>query len=223
MKPVNPGSLDCRKLTSLEYRGCGLDLEALYININTPMLKSINHSAIFPGIPNAFAFFATLPELEILHLDICLKVTTSLKITQPLKHLKQLSFIIDWDILQRVEFDLLWILTILQASPLLQKLSFMIAYPKFFESQKDIKNLEVFSHDEIKVIEMGGCVGNWYEIGFVMNVLKYAPKLERIVLSPYCRHHDSLDWNSNPVWFQNGRERIRKKLEGEVIGRVELI
>jgi hypothetical protein len=71
---------------------------------------------------------------------------------------------------------------------------------------------------------VGGCVGNLYEIEFVMNVLRCAHKLERIVLSPYWREHDSLDWNSDPVWFQNGRQRISEKLQSEnVVGREKLV
>jgi hypothetical protein len=68
-----------------------------------------------------------------------------------------------------------------------------------------------------------GCVGNWYEIEFVMNVLKYAHKLEQIVVCPYWRVHDSLDWNSNHVWFQSGRERMIEKLRGEVVETKKLV
>jgi hypothetical protein len=97
-----------------------------------------------------------------------------------------------------------------------------------FENHKDIRDVEVFSHDEVKVIELGGCVGNWYEIEFVMNVLKYAKKLKQIVLSPYWREYDYLReddyWNSNPVWFQSGREKISNILQGEeIVGREKLV
>jgi hypothetical protein len=47
-----------------------------------------------------------------------------------------------------------------------------ITDPVLFENHKDIRDVEVFSHDEVEVIELGGCVGNWYEIEFVMNVPK---------------------------------------------------
>jgi len=55
--------------------------------------------------------------------------TTSLQITQPFKHLQQLNLIIFVDsyILDDVEYDPLWILDIIQASPLLQKLSVMVS------------------------------------------------------------------------------------------------
>jgi hypothetical protein len=93
-----------------------------------------------------------------------------------------------------------------------------------FEIDKNIRDIGVFSHNEVKVIELGGCVGNWYEIEFVMNVLKYAPKLEQIVLSPYWREDDSSDWNSNPVWFQSGRVKVSEKLQDEeIVGREKLV
>ncbi|RHN49462.1 hypothetical protein MtrunA17_Chr7g0274771 [Medicago truncatula] len=59
----------------------------------------------------------------------------------------------------------------------------MFAHPRFHENQNDIMDVGVFSHNEVKVIEFGGCVGNWFEIEFVMNVIKYAHKLEKIVMT----------------------------------------
>jgi hypothetical protein len=58
-----------------------------------------------------------------------------------------------------------------------------------------------------------------------MNALKYAQKLERIVLSPYRGEHDSVDWKSDPlVWSQNGCRRISEKLRGEdVVGREKVV
>ncbi|XP_045794932.1 F-box/LRR-repeat protein At3g58900-like [Trifolium pratense] len=222
--------VDCFRLTSLEC--CGNDLSAL--NTNTRVLKRINFSIYFDEIENylnAFALCATFPELEIMRLKIytitmdLLQVATSLKIAQPLEHLKQLDCIIylPFDTINE-ECDLMMIFNILQASPLLQKLSIMIAEPKFFEKQKDIRDVEIFSHDEIKVIEFGGCVGNWFEIEFVMNILKYAHKLEQIVVSPYFREDDSSNWMFDPLWFQSGRERMIEKLQGEeVVGREKLM
>ena len=52
---------------------------------------------------------------------------------------------------------------------------------------------DICSHDKVGVIELGGCLGNSYEIEFVMNVQKYSHKLERIVLSPYWREDHSSD------------------------------
>lgn len=95
---------------------------------------------------------------------------------------------------------------------------------KFSENQKDIRDVERLSHNEVKVVELGGCVGNWYEIELVMNVLKYVHKLEQIVVSPYWRENDSLNWMSDPEGFESGYERMREKLQGqEVVGREKLV
>ncbi|KAI5423854.1 hypothetical protein KIW84_030177, partial [Lathyrus oleraceus] len=223
-KFIEQCSLDCLKLTSLDYDGHDL----ANLNFNTPMLNNFHLVVSYSQHLIAFRLFATLPKLESLQLDIYSTVPTSLKITQRLEHLKQLNLIFmrPFDFLQKLDFDLSGILTILQASPLLQKLSIMIMSPEIIENQKDARDLEAFSHDEVKVIELRGCVGNWYEIEFAMNVMKYANKLERIVLSPYWRDDidESLDWNSNPAWFQNGRQRIAEKLQNEeVVGREKLV
>ncbi|XP_045794112.1 uncharacterized protein LOC123888986 [Trifolium pratense] len=211
--------VNCPKLTSLE---CD---EVDTLNINSHVLKRINFSISSEEYLDAFALCATFPELEIMHLGIFPMVTPFQAIAQPLKYLKQLDCIIylsytDDD----EECDLMLILDILRASPLLQKLSVMITDPVLFENHKDIRDVEVFSHNEIKVIELGGCVGNWYETEFVMNVLKYAQKLEQIVLSPYWREDDSSDWNSNPVWCQSGRKKISEKIQvEEIVGLEKLV
>jgi hypothetical protein len=57
-----------------------------------------------------------------------------------------------------------------------------------------------------------------------MNVLKHAQKLELIVLGPYWEGNDSLGSNSDRMWFKSGRERINKKLQGElVVGRKKVV
>ncbi|CAI8615671.1 unnamed protein product [Vicia faba] len=97
--------------------------------------------------------------------------------------------------------------------------------PLAFEFQKVARDVDTFSHEEVKVIELRGCVGNWYEIEFAMNVIKYANKLERIVLSPYWRDTvESFDWSSDLAWFQNGRQRITEKFQTEeLVGREKLV
>ncbi|XP_058742587.1 F-box/FBD/LRR-repeat protein At3g14710-like [Vicia villosa] len=224
-KEVNLTSLDCLKLTSLDYDGhC-----SAYMNFNTPILKNIQ-LPVYDSEQHLYAFrlFVSLPKLEILQLDLYSMVPTSLKIIQPLQHLKELDLILlrPFNTPQKLlEFDLSRILTILQASPLLQKLSVMLTYPEIIENQKVARDVEAFSHEEVKVIELSGCVGNWYEIEFAMNIMKYANKLERIVLSPYWRDIvESLEWSSNIAWFQNGRQRISEKFQSEeVVGREKLV
>ncbi|XP_058748043.1 putative F-box/LRR-repeat protein At4g00320 isoform X2 [Vicia villosa] len=122
---VNLTLLDCLKLTSLEY--CGRRLGNM--NFNTPMLNNIRLAVIYSEEHlNAFGLLATLPKLEILQLDIYSMVPTSVKLTQRLQHLKELNLILHLPYVtpQKLDFDLSRILTILQACPLLQKLSVML-------------------------------------------------------------------------------------------------
>ncbi|WJX85596.1 hypothetical protein P8452_68033 [Trifolium repens] len=213
-------------LCHLEILSCYLLSKENYqldtLNLNTPVLKNINFSISLQELNAFVTLCTTFPELEIMHLDIILKVTTSLKITQPLKHLKQLNLMIYNPFILDNEYDPLWILNILRASPLLQKLKIMYTNSYFVTNQKDIRDVEMFSHDEIKVIELGGCVGNWFEIEFVINVLKYAHKLEQIIVSPYWREGEPSDSNHDPEWFQSGRKRMSEKLQ-EAIGREKLV
>lgn len=211
--------VDCLRLASLE---CELDT----LSIKTPMLKSGKFSISRKQDLKAFvALCATFPQLEILHVEIFPMVKTSIQITQPFKCLKQLNLVLFADsFIYDMGYGLLWILNMLQASPLLQKLSIMFLVPEFFENQKDIRDVEILSHDDIRVIELRGCVGNWYEIEFVKNVLKCAHKLEQIVLSPYWTEVDGFSWNSHPLWFKGGRERMGEKLKDEVVvGREKLV
>ncbi|KAK2365259.1 hypothetical protein QL285_090030 [Trifolium repens] len=192
------------------------------LNINSHVLKRIKFC--IEEYFDAFALSETFPELEIMHLEIYPMVMPLLIIAQPFKHLTQLDCFIYFSDTINEECGLMLILNFFQASPLLQKLSVMITDPVLFEIDKNIRDIGLFSHNEVKVIELGGCVGNWYEIEFVMNVLKYAPKLEQIVLSPYWREDDSSDWNSNPVWFQSGRVKVSEKLQDEeIVGREKLV
>ncbi|CAJ2631343.1 unnamed protein product [Trifolium pratense] len=126
--------LDCLKLTSLELDCLRLTSSEdgfVTLNFNTPMLKSIEFSIPSNQVLNTYVALCTIffPELEILHLTTFSMVTTSPKITQPIKHLKQLHLFVFVDsyILDDMEYDPLWFLNILQACPLLQKLSIMVS------------------------------------------------------------------------------------------------
>ncbi|XP_057431981.1 uncharacterized protein LOC130724708 [Lotus japonicus] len=92
-----------------------------------------------------------------------------------------------------------------------------IKRPEFNPRLRQIRDVQTFSHGEIKVIELGDCVGNFYEIEIAMNALKYFHKLERIILSP------SKCWKHDRTWPQNGRERILAKLQSEGIGLDKLV
>jgi hypothetical protein len=81
---------------------------------------------------------------------------------------------------------------------------------EFSKNHKDIRDVERFFHDEVKVVELRGCVGN--ETECVMNVLKYPHKFEIIVVS--WKEGESLNCVSDAEWFESGCKRMREKLEG---------
>lgn len=84
---------------------------------------------------------------------------------------------------------------------------------EFSKNHKDISDVERFFHDELKVVELRGCVGNLYEIECVMNALKYPHKLEIIVVS--WRECESLNWVFDLKWFESGCKRMRKSWKAE--------
>ncbi|XP_057436046.1 F-box/FBD/LRR-repeat protein At1g13570-like [Lotus japonicus] len=229
-------SLDCPKLTSFYYYPTRHSDSIL--SMNTPILKTIYYFDWHDKLDEMFALLATLTKLEILNLYyfghynpyICLEQEGRV-----LQNLRELNLSVD----ASSDFDTSWIFIILQGSPSLQKLSVMITYPVFHKNERDSQYLfdiqdlgmfsdVMFSHDEIKVIELGGCVGNRYEIEFAMNALKYIHSLERIVLSPdwidkYSRSKYSNIWTCDPTWSQNGREIILEKLRAEGIELDKLV
>ncbi|XP_057421879.1 F-box/LRR-repeat protein At3g26922-like [Lotus japonicus] len=218
-------SLDCPKLTIFYYDNSFSGS----LSMNAPILKTIDY-CVYPHpekIHDAFALFTTLPKLEILNLYIYNTFEVKpLQGIQALKNLRQFNLSIH---ATYEDFDIWWILPILQASPFLQKLSIMLRRPLFHANQRDInQDLIMFSHGEIKDVELGGCVGNKYEIKFAMNALKYFHKLEQIVLSPYCTiksfggEEDYVEYN--PIWYKkNRRKRILKELQGKGIELDKLI
>ncbi|KAK7256263.1 hypothetical protein RIF29_29704 [Crotalaria pallida] len=231
-------TFECHKLSYLEFYG---DIPPCYRDIlwccatKAPLLKRVLFN-IYPTstMPDILASLANLLQLEILSLDVFQTtnislVENSLRTIPPFKNLKELNLFIAGELMDeelKYEFDNLWIFTILRACPLLQKLSIMFICPKLLANQKENKDLGMFSHNELKVIELGGCIGNWYEIEFAMNVLKYVHTLERIIMSPFWKDpgYFGSSLYSDEEWFQNGREIVREKLHCcEKAGQAQLI
>jgi hypothetical protein len=97
-----------------------------------------------------------------------------------------------------------------------------IIHPFLFENQKATITEDIgdFSHAELKNVELGGCTGNDFELEFIFNILKFSPKLQKMVVSPYWREDDSMVWNADFEKFKT----MREKLQGEeVIGREKLV
>ncbi|XP_057421914.1 F-box/LRR-repeat protein At3g58900-like [Lotus japonicus] len=113
-------SLDCPKLTYFYFD----NTISGSLSMNAPILKTIEYivSSHAEKIHDAFALFAKLPKLETLNLYINKNTfeVTPLQGIQTLENLRQFNLSID---ATYEDFDIWWILPILQASPFLQKLS----------------------------------------------------------------------------------------------------
>ncbi|XP_057429876.1 putative F-box/FBD/LRR-repeat protein At5g62970 [Lotus japonicus] len=221
---IESSSLCLLKLEFCTLKGYNLHTDRLWIN--TPALKSIHFRAYctIEETAKIFPLIATLPQLEILNLYIpntpdFINYLNREDFT--LENLKELNLIYGP---REYNFDISWLSIILQASPILQKLSVMITSPMVSTHLPAIRDVRTFSHCEIKIIELGGCVGNFYEIEITLNALKYFHKLERIVLSPYWIN-EFLDQGlkCDPTWSQSGRERILEELHGKGIGLDKLV
>lgn len=77
-----------------------------------------------------------------------------------------------------------------------------------------------FSHNRLKEVTLGGCVGNLYEVEFAICMLKNVDTVERVVLTPSHRLYKGggqwVEVDAEPSWFLVGRERVRELLEHEV-------
>ncbi|KAJ7969554.1 F-box/LRR-repeat protein [Quillaja saponaria] len=193
-------------------------------SIETPQLMMIYFDTYsLSEIPWALGQFANFPQLEILDMFMnVLEVEIFQRSNISFNNLKQLRLFI------RPEyqtFDPFWVLDILRASPLLQKLSLMFTYPYSCASMIEKSDPGAFTHNELKVIEVGGCVGNWYEVEFVKYLVKHVKTLERLVLSPFWKPYGNSKWRDESCssWVQSGRDMFREMLRGEFAGRTQLI
>ncbi|KAJ4832957.1 hypothetical protein Tsubulata_010127 [Turnera subulata] len=119
-----------------------------------------------------------------------------------------------------VDVDLSQILRIINACPTLEKLELTLLNHTYQENQREIKELGGgCTHKSLEQVKMDGCVGNWYEIEFIIALLKHAIALGRVVLSPYKRFYYSIgDFyeDTDPelyYWPESRREAVRKKLQ----------
>lgn len=83
----------------------------------------------------------------------------------------------------------------------------------------------IHHHNELKVLEMHGCVGNWYEIEFQLLILSIAKGLERLIIS-----NSTSIYAGDEKWVDLPREEedcnqemVQKQLQGHVPQGVELV
>ncbi|KAG5227010.1 FBD-associated F-box protein [Salix suchowensis] len=157
-------------------------LVKLYFNFN---------SVHVTDMPNTLSLCATFPTLQtlILYLDpwkmtmrICFH--SGKKIPQSMDSLRNLKQLQLFYITTSEEEDLLWVLTYLNACPLLEKLDLMLGGAEFLENQREIRNICGCTYSRLKKVGIDGFDGNWYEIELITHILKSAISLDQVVINP---------------------------------------
>ncbi|KAJ7969555.1 F-box protein [Quillaja saponaria] len=212
--------ISASNITYLKYSGALSDISF----IEAPQLiTSYFHAFYEREIPCVLPQFANFIRLENLALSFMLyKVVSLQRSSSSLKNLKQLDLFIERPEWQK--FDPFWILNILRACPLLQKFSLMFLRPKPCVNMREESDPGAFTHNKLKVIEIGGCVGNWYEAEFVKYLVKHVKALESITLSPFWRDYGKSEMGDADIssWVQSGREMVRGILREEVSEQTHL-
>ncbi|KAF5958738.1 hypothetical protein HYC85_005963, partial [Camellia sinensis] len=209
-------------LTTFEFSGNVLLLSSL----EAPSLEKMYiYVCGGSGIPHAFNLFTNLPRFENLYLTLPIdlrKVEGKPKSLGSFRNLKQLELFYGGD------SELTWLLSILNALPLLQNLSLMFCIERIEEDQT-MQGINVggTTLDQLKHVEMGGCVGNWYEIEFAKFVLRAATKLEKLVITPVKRYYlgdgEEFDLSLVSSWPESDRARVHGSLKGEVPAGIQFI
>ncbi|XP_075090487.1 uncharacterized protein LOC142171556 isoform X2 [Nicotiana tabacum] len=209
-------------LTTFEYDDLTINIAHLY----APQLKEIFLMDL--GRPFPLARLSGLLNLEILRLHMSLEMDLYQIQKMPRNNtcftsLKQLDLFVSCS---DDDFDLLWLLSFLKTSPLLQKLVLTLTFGKFNENQKEIRKVDaIHHHNELKVLEMHGCVGNWYEIEFQLLILSIAKGLERLIISNSTSiYAGDEQWVDLPREEEDcNQEMVQKQLQGHVPQGVELV
>lgn len=114
----------------------------------------------------------------------------------------------------------------------------MSSAPGGSQKASERKLPQEFSHNELKEVEIAGCVGNWCEIEFAIYMMQKVQCLTKIVFNPTRSHyHGGGTWSlattdsygrihpseSCKHWLESGREIVREKLQDQVPASVELV
>ncbi|KAF8393760.1 hypothetical protein HHK36_019958 [Tetracentron sinense] len=122
--------------------------------------------------------------------------------------------------------DLLWIASILKASPFLQKLRLLMGLSKLNQVRSVIRRPSKCPHNQLKEIEFSGFLGNQNEIELAIYLLDNAIALERMVIDPLRKFYRGGDkWNvigAHVEWAKTRQERVREWLCKEVPPNVQL-
>ncbi|GMY08972.1 putative F-box domain, leucine-rich repeat domain, L domain-containing protein [Fagus crenata] len=168
-------------------------------------------------LPHALAQFASHSHLETLSLYMDPHLVQEIPQSIPLfRNLKQLNMAVMNSDYGSEEDELLWVLSILKATPLLFKLELTVWGHEFYENQPKIRSLSGFSHDQLRQIKMYGFMGNCYEVEFAIYMLKSLTKLKLMVIDPSITFNGSREWTNHrphPSRRERHKAIVQEKLE----------
>ncbi|KAM5581368.1 F-box protein [Rosa sericea] len=188
--------IDAVNLSSLEYDGSHTEISFM----RTPRLVRCFFKGWCIGpVPHVLTQLPLCSELGTLHLQTRDNFEHIPQIFPTLRNLKQVKL----DLLM-LDFELGSVLNILKAAPLLEELIITTQAPDY---HGEMRNLSTFSHNHLRKIKMQGFQGLWFEIEFVISILKIATKLEVMVIDPHGSLYDGDGtWVKLTCCYQDGNE-----------------
>lgn len=143
----------------------------------------------------------------------------------PFQHLREMELFFDGP--QDDNEDYFWVLNMVMTCPRLQKLYLGIACPDLFANQRERRDHPGFSHNELKYVELHGCVGQAIEIELAIHFLKNVNSLEHITFGPrsrtYLGHGRWFHGFHRSHLFETLCNFIRDELRDYVNGTTQLI
>ncbi|KAM5581389.1 FBD-associated F-box protein [Rosa sericea] len=199
--------IDAVNLSSFEYDGIIFDISCM----RTPQLVRFffrGFSGIC-GLPYAFTLLALCPSLETLHLQSFTELENIPETVPTFSNLKHVSL----DLFNS-DFDLGSVVSFLKAAPLLEEL---VLTTRAYSYQGEMRNLSGFSHNHLRKVKMQGFQGKRLEIELAICILKFATKLEVMVIDPLGKHyHGCGRWtNYDCSYYQEGNEDENEDVDSE--------
>ncbi|PRQ53593.1 putative F-box domain, FBD domain, leucine-rich repeat domain, L domain-containing protein [Rosa chinensis] len=199
--------IDAVNLSFFEYDGIIFDISCM----KTPQLVRFffrGFSGIH-GLPYAFTLLALCPSLETLHLQSFTELENIPETLPTFSKLKHVSL----DLFNS-DFDLGSVVSFLKAAPLLEEL---VLTTRAYSYQGEIGNLSGFSHNHLRKVKMQGFQGKRLEIELAICILKFATKLEVMVIDTLGKHyHGCGRWtNYDCSYYQEGNEDENEDVDSE--------
>ncbi|KAJ6371252.1 hypothetical protein OIU77_001703 [Salix suchowensis] len=211
-------------LTDFEYSGDFMKITVLVAPCLVKLYFNFN-SVHVTNMPNTLSLCATFPTLQtlILYLD----PWKEKKIPQSMDSLRNLKQLQLFYITASEEEDLLWVLTYLNACPLLEKLDLMLGGAEFLENQREIRNICGCTYSRLKKVGINGFDGNWYEMELITHILKSAISLDQVVINPlrsfYLGGDEWHSWTPDESWRESRQDSVRKSLQENAPAGVHLV